>query len=188
MGYHIGGTDIAGEGDEVGDEISAEDVEVGARIARALRGGGRRPAPTRGGGLVPSKPTGATTPYGQPVMQRQQEVRADLWAEMGLGTATNALAGAMQLQQQFIERFKTGRLMLEQTAPGNVLNTVFIGMKPQGANLGARPVSAYANNAVGAMVSYDAGEIGQQYTLNLTTVLAAQTITGMAFGTVVKTF
>lgn len=178
--YRIGEQDIAGEGD---DEVSAEDVEIGARIARALRKtGGKVP------GLVKGVPTGVTTPYGRQVTAHKEEVRADMWAEMGLGAFTNALAGPGVLQQQFIERFKTGRLMLEQTAPGNLLNTVLIGMKPQGANLAARPISAYANNAVGALVDYDAGSIGQLFTLNCTTVAAAQTVSGMAFGTVIKTF
>ena len=196
--YRIGEADIAGEGDEeVGDddEVSAEDVEIGARIARAMRGGRRwkgrapmRASTARVPGLVRGTKTGATTPYGQPVLAHKREERADAWAEMGLGAVTNPLAGPATLQQQFIERFKTGRMMLDQTGPGNLLNTVLIGMKPQGANLAARPVSAYANNAVGALVNYDMGEIGQLFTLNLTTVAAAQTLSGMAFGTVVKTF
>ena len=192
--YSIGDeVDIAGENDD--DEISAEDVEIGAEIARAIRRRRGR-APARSGksgavrlpGLVKSTPTGITTPYGRQVSARKTETKADAWAEMGLGFFTNALAGPGVLQQQFIERFKTGRLMLEQTGPGNLLNTVLIGMKPQGANLAARPISAYANNSVGALVNYDEGQIGQLFTLNCTTVVAAQTVSGMAFGTVVQTF
>ena len=188
MGFRIGEEDIAGEGDEgVGDdEVSAEEIGAIRRLVKKMRARPTARRPGSGLGLAPSRPTGAVTPYGEPVMAREEAIRADLYQQFGLGFLTNALAGVGALTQNFIERFKTGRLLLTETAPGNIVNSIFIGIRPQGANLGAAPVAGYAGGAFETRVSFDTGEIGWPFTVNVTTTAAAQTIAGMAFGSTIK--
>lgn len=176
--YRIGDEeDIAGEliGDD--DEVSAE--EIGRRVARALR--------KRGTGLMRSRDTGVRTPYGQPVQARHAEVRADLYQVFGLGSVTVAAPGGALLQQNFIERFTPGRLLLTETTPGaNILQQILIGIRPQTANIGSVPVAAFGAGAFETRVHFDTGEVGQPFSLNIVTGAAAQTIAGCAFGTTIK--
>jgi hypothetical protein len=174
MSYRIGDDDIAGED----DEVSAE--EIGRAVRRMMKGGGRQ------SGLVKTRATGVTTPYGNQVLSHEREVRADLYQVFGLGFVTNAAAGPFVLAQPFIEKFKPGRLLLTETAPGNVINSIFVGVKPQGANLAGMPVAGFGPGAFETRIAFDLGEIGQFFTINGTTVAAAQTVAGMAYGTTVK--
>jgi hypothetical protein len=173
MPYSIGDDDIAGEGD---DEVSAE--EIGAAVRRVLK--------QRRSGIMPTRKTGITTPYGQAVLERPREIRADLYQVFGLGSVTNAAAGAAALAQPFIERFKPGRVILAETAAGNIVTGIFVGVRPQGANLAAMPVAGFGAGAFETRIAFDTGEIGQNFTFNLLTVAAAQTVSGMAFGTTIK--
>jgi hypothetical protein len=175
MSYYIGDDDIAGED----DEVSAE--EIGRALRRVMRGRKGPPA-----GIMRTRPTGITTPYGQEVLAHQREIRADLYQVFGLGVVTNALAGAFTLSQPFVERFKPGRLLLTETAPGNVVNIITIGVRPQGANLAAMPVAGFGAGAFETRIAFDVGEIGQPFSVQGTTTLAAQTVAGMAYGTTIK--
>lgn len=176
MTFRIGDDDIAGEG----DEVSAEEI---GRAIRKMRKTGQLK------GMLASRPTGVTTPYGQEVLAHPTEVRADLYQVMGLGSVTNAAAGAFTLSQLFLERLKPSRLILTETTLGaNIITGIFVGVRPQTANLAAMPVAGFAPGAFETRFSFDVGQIGQPFQVNGTTVGAAQTITGMCFGTVIKSF
>ena len=182
--YRIGeDDDIAGEGDEDGaggDEIGA----IVAAVRRVMRG--KRGRGTSRSGMVRQVDTGARTPYGEPVLAHEPVIDASKWQTMGLGFVVVALAGAAQLVQPFLEAFTPGRLVLEQTAAGNLVNGIFIGVRPQIGNLAAMPVSAFGPGAFESRIKFDTGQPAIPFTINLITVAAAQTISGMAYGTVIK--
>lgn len=180
--YEIG-YDIAGED----DEISGDDDEIGAIVAAVRRRmATKRPTRSTPQGMLRLMPTGARTPYGQPVVAKEREIDASLYQVFGLGAVTVAVAGASALTQPFLEKFKPGRLVLAETAAGNLVTGLFVGIRPQAANLASLPVAAFAGQNNEVRVAFDVGEIGQPFTVNLLTTIAAQTISGMAFGTTIK--
>jgi hypothetical protein len=184
MTYQIG-YDIAGEDD---DMVMGDDDEIGAIVAAVRRRmAAKRPMMrSTPKGMVRTMPTGVKTPYGQPVVAKEREIDASLYQVFGLGSVTVAVAGAAALSQPFIEKFKPGRLVLGETAVVNLVTGIFVGIRPQGANLASLPVSAFAGGNNEVRVAFDAGEIGQNFTINLLTTAAAQTLSGMAFGTTIK--
>ena len=163
-GYNIGALDIGawdlGAEDDIGDD------DVGAR-RRAVR----RPVPH--------------TPYGSPVRVKQQKAREYLYQAFGLGAFTAGGAGAGLLSQVFQEAFRPERLTLVETVAGQQITGIFVGVRPQLANLAVMPVAAFAAGAFETRVAFDAGNPGQSFVVNLN-FLAAATVTGMAFGSVVK--
>jgi len=137
--------------------------------------------------MVPHIATGATTPYGAPVLASKRETDASLYQVFGLGSATLAIAGAGELQQTFLERFKPGRLLLsESIAGGSTIQGIFIGVRPQSANIASMPTAAFAGTSFETRIAFDTGEIGQPFTVTLAGGAAQVTVSGMAFGTTIK--
>lgn len=192
--------DIAGDYDDDDDEVGGPRRRA-RKMARKLRRMRRRQSRLASRiasrvaqsaevqaslGLAPQIPTGITTPYGNPVTATKRQVDASLYQVFGLGTQTLAAAGAGSLQKNFVERFKPGRLLLSEDLPGNTVEGIFIGVRPQTANIASMPIAAFAAGAFEVRVAFDVGEPGWPFTVNFATVAAATTVSGMAFGTTIS--
>ena len=137
--------------------------------------------------MVPQLNTGAVTPYGAPVMAQKKETDASLYQVFGLGQVELGIGAAGQLQQPFLERFKPGRLLLsESVSGGSTITGIFIGVRPQTANLSSMPTAAFGAGSFETRISFDTGEVGQPFTVDVTGGAAAVTVGGMAFGTTIK--
>lgn len=157
MAYGIGALDIGAE-----DDIGA--FEIGARRKRA--------APV--------------SPYGNKIQVQNTRPTQYVYQYFGLGSATLAAAGSTALNQVFQEPFRPERLVLSDSVTGNsVITSIFIGVKPQSANNGSAPAAMFAPNTFETRVAFDCGTAGQNFIINVT-MAAAGTISGGAFGSVVK--
>lgn len=166
--YNIGNYPSIG-----GTDIGAED-EIGA-VKRAVRAG-----------LVRRQPVQPRTPYGAPVHVQQRGAREYAYQLFGLGAATLGGAGNTSLSQAFQEVFRPERLTLADSVANNSTVTgIFIGVRPQLTNLASLPASLFGATAMETRVEFDTGKPGQTFAVNIT-MAAAGTISGGAFGSVVK--
>jgi len=168
--------DIAGDDDEMGWDVG---LEVGRRRRHRAPVGMARQLMARG-------PTLAVGPYGTPVHAAEPKAARALYQVFGLGSATTAGAGSWVLSQVFQESFRPERLVLQESVAGNsAVNVIAIGVRPQSANLASLPASAFGAGAFETRIQFDTGQPGTTFTINGTN-LAAGSISGMAFGTVIK--
>ena len=156
------GIDIAGEFDEAGYEIGAK-----APVRRAAK-------------VVPR------TPYGNPVQASSHGPREMLYQVFGMGAATLGGAGATALAQVAQETFRPERLILADSVANNsTITGIFMGVRPQFANLASMPASAFAAGAFETRVTFDTIQAGKTAQINVT-MAAAGTISGGFFGTMVR--
>lgn len=126
------------------------------------------------------------TPYGNPVHVQNNPPRKYAYQVFGLGSATLVGAGATALNQVFQEAFRPERLVLADSVANNsTVNSIFIGVKPQMANNAAFPAVMFGAGTFETRVEFDTGLAGQNFIVNVT-MAAAGTISGGAFGSVVK--
>ena len=170
MAYGIGDYGI-GIDDVGADDVGALDIgalEIGRRRARHMQ---RR------------QPVG---PYGNQVHVQTQRPTQYAYQVFGLGAATLGGAGATALNQVFQEPFRAERLLLADSVANNsTINSIFIGVKPQLANNASMPAIMFAGTTFETRVAFDSGVPGQNFLVNVT-MAAAGTISGGAFGSVVK--
>lgn len=165
--YNIGALELGAQ------DIGAED-EIGA-VKRAIA---RRRA-------MPAKAS-PINPYGNPVTVQADRPRRYAYQVFGLGSATLGGAGTTSLNQVFQEAFRPERLVLSDSVAGNsTITGIFIGVRPQLANIGSLPASLFAATTFETRVEFDTGNPGQNFLVNVT-MAAAGTISGGAFGSVVK--
>lgn len=159
MAYGIGALDIGAE-----DEMGAFDIGAVAR---------RRKAPPK-------------SPYGNTIQVQNTRPTQYVYQVFGLGSATLGGAGATALNQVFQEPFRAERLVLSDSVANNsTVNSIFIGVKPQLANNASFPASLFGPGTFETRVAFDCGTAGQNFLINLT-LAAAGTISGGAFGSVIK--
>ncbi len=168
--------DVAGEGDDVGYDVG---YDVGRRKPRRDPPGLARAPMSRGPAL-------AAGPYGGTVRAVEPKSVMTRYQVFGLGQVTTAAPGGWNLSQTFQESFRAERLVLnESVANDNVIQGIFVGVRPQSANIAAIPLAAFASNAFETRVQFDTGQPGQVFQV-VGTSAAGSTISGMAFGTVLK--
>jgi hypothetical protein len=164
------GLDIAGE-------IEGDDDEAGYDIGAAAR---RRPMGKAVARVVPR------TPYGNPVAAGSRGPREVLYQVFGMGAATLGAAGSTLLSQVAQETFRPERLILSDSVAGNSTVTgIFLGVRPQFANLASMPAAAFAAGAFEVRVTFDTIQAGKTAQINIT-MAAAGTISGGFFGTMVR--
>jgi hypothetical protein len=149
--------------------------EMGALELGALEIGARRAQK-----VVPK------SPYGNTIHIQQDRPRSYAYQVFGLGSSTLGAAGATTLNQVFQEPFRPERLVLSDSVAGNsVVNSIFIGVKPQMANNASFPAVLFGAGTFETRIAFDCGQPGQNFLVNLT-LAAAGTISGGAFGSVIK--
>jgi len=178
--YEIMGAEelIYGGGDDLDDVLGAYEL-VGRRVA-ARRGAAppaRMAAPMAAAAAAKMAGAGVVVREHGPTKARRQ------YLPLGATSVASAASATITARPQSIA-FKPERLVVPATiAPDFTIDSILVGVTPQGVQTGTAPAESFVANAVGCELDCDTVQTSQDFVVVTTNISGAtRTFRGTVFG------